>query len=317
MNIALLERLRDASGQHVPWPILQAEFAGVEGDLAELEVFGYQIEQHPYLGGAYRGPAARLSPDQIEWRLGTRVIGRRIAAWDRVSSTNDLAARAASSRANNGLVVLAEEQTHGRGRRGRTWQAPRGECLLMSALVFPPNELASPGWLTALGAVAVAEVAETLTGRAASIKWPNDVRVDGRKIAGILVERSAGAVIGIGLNVNLRPEDFPEVLRSSAGSLSEVVGTPLDRSEVARQLIRRLDAAYELGFTSGPTPLDESWRARLEWVGRTVRLESAHGQVRGRFVEASLLEGIRIEAADGSSRRFAGTEVHSIALDDA
>lgn len=316
MNIALLDRIRDAAGQHVPWPSLQAEFGQVEveTDLSALEAFGYQIERHPYLGVAYRGPAARLSPDQIEWRIGTQRIGRRIAVWNRVTSTNDLAAKAAASRANDGLVILAEEQTHGRGRRGRPWTAPRGECLLLSVLVFPPPPLAAPGWLTALGAVAVAEVAEAMTGRDARIKWPNDVRVGARKIAGILVERSAGAVVGIGLNVNLRSDALPEPLRERTSSLAELTGATHDRSDVARCLIRRLDALYAIGHELGPAPLDESWKTRLEWLGRKVHVDTCYGEVRGLFAEASLLQGVRIDSPDGSSCRVAGSDVLSVRL---
>jgi BirA family biotin operon repressor/biotin-[acetyl-CoA-carboxylase] ligase len=101
-----------------------------------------------------------------------------------VGSTNDLAARGAGSIANEGLVVLAEEQTAGRGRRGRAWTAPAGTSLLMSVLLFPPEQAADPGWLTAQAAIAVVEVVAAWSGRDARIKWPNDVRVDGRKIAG-------------------------------------------------------------------------------------------------------------------------------------
>ncbi len=179
------------------------------------------------------GPADRLCPDQIEHELAGRWLGRRIVVWNRVTSTNDLAARAGASRSNDGLVILAEEQTSGRGRRGRTWTAPPRSSILMSVVLFPPPQL-MPGdssgasgraWLTALGALATAEVVCSWTGQKARIKWPNDVRVEGRKIAGILVERALapstappfprqpaeaawGAVIGIGLNANLSREDF-------------------------------------------------------------------------------------------------------------
>lgn len=223
------------------------------------------LERHPYFGVAYRGPSTRLCPDLIEWELGTRRIGRRVAVWDRVASTNDLAARGSGSSANEGFVVLAEEQTSGRGRRGRSWSAPAGSSVLMSVLLFPPAELSDPSWLTALGAVATAEVVEAMVDRAARIKWPNDVRVGGKKIAGILVERGPAAVLGIGLNVNLVAEDFADALRDSATSMRMLGdGTLLDRSEVARALIRRLDAHYSTGLAEGPGPLDQLWRDRLE-----------------------------------------------------
>src|SRR5262249_9429163 len=148
-----------------------------------------------------------------------------------------LAARAAHSTANEGLVILAEEQTAGRGRRGRAWTAPPRSSILMSVLLFPEGPLAEPAWLTALGALAVAEVVTAWTGFDARIKWPNDVRVAGKKIAGVLVERGAAAVIGIGVNANLSPEDFPEELRQTATSLRTLTGQRVDRSELARDLI--------------------------------------------------------------------------------
>jgi BirA family biotin operon repressor/biotin-[acetyl-CoA-carboxylase] ligase len=88
----------------------------------------------------------------------------------------------------------------------------------------------------------------------------------------------------------------------------------MDRSDVARRLIRHLDALYAVGHDNGPTPLDESWKARLEWLGRMVRAETRTGAIQGRFVDASLLEGIRIDSPDGSSRRVAGSEVLSLRL---
>jgi BirA family biotin operon repressor/biotin-[acetyl-CoA-carboxylase] ligase len=156
VNIPLLRRLRDAAGRFVPLVELGSAIDQVQSDLEELAAFGFGLERHPYWGVAYRGPADRLCPDQIEDDLGTRRIGRRIAVWNRVASTNDIAVRAAASTANEGLVVLAEEQSAGRGRRGRSWTAPAGSSVLMSVLLFPPAELTETAWLTALGAVATA-----------------------------------------------------------------------------------------------------------------------------------------------------------------
>lgn len=264
MNIALLDILRAAGGGFVPIGRLGADPELVRSDLDELEAFGFGLERHPFHGVSYRGPARRLCPDQIEWELGTKVVGRRVAVWNRVTSTNDLADRASGSLANEGLAILAEGQTAGRGSRGRTWTAPEGSSILMSVLLFPPAPLDDPAWLTALGALAVAESVERATSLDARIKWPNDVRVDGRKVAGILVERRRGTVLGIGLNVNLAPDDFPEELRPIATSLRALSGRPFDRSMLARRLLRRLDHWYALGVASGPDLLDRAWRDRRE-----------------------------------------------------
>ena len=302
MNAAILARLRDARGGYVPLADLGDVVERTVVDLDELTAFGFALERHPYLGVAYRGPAARLCPDQIEWQLGTRLIGRRIAVWDRVASTNDAAAAASRSRSNDGLVVLAEAQTSGRGRRGRAWVAPAESSLLMSTLLFPSGAMAEPWWLMALGAVAVAEVVSSVVGCEARIKWPNDVRIDGRKLAGVLVERGAGAVVGIGLNVNSTEDDFPEEWRAGATSLRVVGGQPLDRSELARDLIRHLDDHYESARKDGPSRLATAWRERLEPLGRDVALATREGIVRGRLVEADLERGLRIIEPNGLAR---------------
>src|SRR5438552_2188003 len=132
LNIAILERLRAAGGAYMPWDAIDPDGERVRGDLDALVSFGFGIERHPDRGAAYVGPADRLCPDQIEHELATRWIGRRIAVWSRVTSTNDLAGRAGRSASNDGLVVFAEEQTAGRGRRGRSWSAPPRSAILMS-----------------------------------------------------------------------------------------------------------------------------------------------------------------------------------------
>lgn len=335
LNIGLLERLRAAEGDYIPLGELGPDLARLRSELDALASFGFGVEQHPYHGVAYRGPAERLCPDQIEHGLAPVRIGRRIAVWNRVTSTNDLAARAGTSSSNDGLVILAEEQTAGRGRRGRSWMAPAGSSILMSVLLFPPANLELPeaafgcAWLTALAAVATADLVTAWTGRHARIKWPNDVRIDGRKIAGILVERVVtprrfdvhnhpdansasawGVVIGIGLNVNLSREAFPGELAASATSLQIEAGRgPFDRSEVARDLIQRLDHWYEASRSGGIDILNAPWQARSEHLGKTVRITTTTGRVSGCLVAIDLQRGLtlavpvdaRHSKADGNS----------------
>ena len=254
------------------------------------------------------------------------MIGRRIAVWNRVGSTNDLAASAASSLANEGLVVLAEEQTSGRGSRGRTWTAPPGSSILMSVLLFPRKDLEDPGWLTALAAVSVAEAVmmgdeeperqETGSGKLEfeppGIKWPNDVRVAGMKVAGILLERGHGTVIGIGLNVNIDPAHFPPDLRSPATSLRALHGRKLDRSAVVRNLIRSLDQNYDRGITQGRDQLlgRYSWHSEHYWH----RVEVVVGESRhvGRLDSIDFREGLTLAFDDGRSIVIPTDEVVSI-----
>ncbi len=221
MNIALLNRLRDAAGDCTsPGPACgpsspTSSATWTSWRPSATRSSGTRIGASPTAG---RPSGSR--PTRSSGELGTRRIGRRVAVWNRVEQHER------PGRARGGVAGQRRPGDPGRGadrgpRSARAVLAGPAEfgALLLSVLVFPPPELAAPGWLTALGAVAVAEVAESWTGRPARIKWPNDVRVDGRKVAGILVERAPGSVIGIGLNVNAAPEDFPEPLRETATSL--------------------------------------------------------------------------------------------------
>ncbi|WP_337176694.1 biotin--[acetyl-CoA-carboxylase] ligase [Paludisphaera sp.] len=313
LDVALLDRLRAASG-FARLDELPGDRSKVAAAVDALAAFGFDLERRDG-EVAYRGPSPRLCPDQIEHELGTTRVGRRVAVWSRVESTNDLAARGAATTANDGLVVLAEEQTAGRGRRGRSFVAPAGSCLLMSVLLFPPENLApsagdagaGTAWLTLVGAIAAAEVASERTGRHAVVKWPNDVRVDGRKLCGVLVERvirpdgPAAAVVGIGLNVNVPAEAFPPDLRDSATSLGILAGRPLDRSDLARDLIRRLDRWYEAGLREGPSALAPAWRSRCEHLGRPVRVATPTAILAGRLVDVDLEHGLALETAPGSA----------------
>jgi len=323
LNIRLLDQLRAASGDYVPLSELGPGLDQVHKDLTALISFGFGIEQHPYRGASYVGPAERLCPDQIEHELATRRLGRRIVVWKSVTSTNDLAARAGASHSNDGLVILAEEQTSGRGRRGRSWMAPPRSSILMSVVLFPPSRL-MPGdsagafgraWLTALGAVAAADVISSWTGRHARIKWPNDVRLDGRKIAGVLVERALaprhatkreelapkvepdwGVLIGIGLNANLSRENFPPELAAVATSLQiEREGAPVDRSELARDLIRRLDYWYDLVLHGGPETLNAAWCQRSEHLGQEVTVATPSARIVGRLVDLDVRFGVTLQ----------------------
>jgi BirA family biotin operon repressor/biotin-[acetyl-CoA-carboxylase] ligase len=335
LNIPLLERLRAAAGESIPLEELGPDGDRVRADLDALAAFGFAIERHPYRGASYTGPAERLCPDQIEHALATSRVGHRIAVWSRVSSTNDLAAQAVGSTSNDGLVILAEEQTAGRGRLGRSWTAPPRSSILMSVLIFPtPSlDLAGPdagrgsGWLTALGAVATAEVVSTWIGREAAIKWPNDVRVEGRKIAGILVERPSArgrpdspasarncpslhgptgsgqaTVIGIGLNVNFDRDALPAELEGRATSIRiERGGLPVDRSEVARDLIRRLDYWYDAVRSQGSAALNAPWRDRNELLGQAVRVSTPSGPHSGRLIDLDVRLGLTLDlAAEGA-----------------
>jgi BirA family biotin operon repressor/biotin-[acetyl-CoA-carboxylase] ligase len=218
--------------------------------------------------------------------LAPRRIGERVLRLDTVTSTSDVALELAADPAEIGTVVLAEEQTAGRGRLGRGWRCPRGAGVLLSLTIQPPQPLDRPEVLTAWAAVAVAETIRQATGVPARIKWPNDVLLRGRKVAGILIERKSLIVAGIGLNVNQPAEWFAAADLPAAGSLASVTDREFERDAVARQLIRQLDADYSALLDGELAALESRWVWHLGLLGRGVDLELLDGErVRGRLRE--------------------------------
>lgn len=190
-------------------------------------------------------------------------------------STNDLARARARDGAPHGTLIVADAQSAGRGRAGRTWQSPPGTNLYVSFIVRPKLRPSEAPRLSLVAGLAVADVVDVLLGAPRSrVKWPNDVRVDSRKIAGVLVEAAlradslAWAVVGIGLNVNASP---PEPVRHLATSLETLVGKPLSRPSVLASLCLSLEARLTT-LAHGFSPLREELRTRCETLGQTIFL---------------------------------------------
>ncbi len=193
----------------------------------------------------------RLNPQQLRESLGKTIIGGRIIVLERTRSTNDFLRQMLTPELPEGTVVFAEEQTGGRGQHGRQWASAPHQGLWFSFLLRPQIPLAESARLTDWAAQAVAATIAAQTGLQPTLKPPNDVYIDGRKVAGVLVETKAGrgaefsAIVGIGLNVGQGPEDFPEALRGSAVSLAQLLGKKVDRSGFAVALLRELERTRE------------------------------------------------------------------------
>jgi BirA family transcriptional regulator, biotin operon repressor / biotin---[acetyl-CoA-carboxylase] ligase len=212
-------------------------------------------------------------------------------------STNDRARELAVTGAPHGTLVTAGEQTAGRGRQGRSWTAPAGSALLASLVVRDP-----PALLPLVAAVAAAEAIMAAAGLDAAIKWPNDVLVDGRKVAGILAEgrpQERWAVLGIGVNVAVEPEAFPPELRATAGTLG------LARRDVD-DVLERLLAALERWLAAGPVATLEAFRARDALAGREIAWSSGTGRAVGVDDGGRLL----VELTGGGRAALDAGEVH-------
>jgi BirA family biotin operon repressor/biotin-[acetyl-CoA-carboxylase] ligase len=236
-----------------------------------------------------------------EWQLNTSRLGQCVLVFEQLDSTNAFALGLASDPANDGLVVLAGEQTAGRGQHGRTWSTPAGTGVLMSVLLFPPPELRRPALLTAWAAVSACELIRQSTGLQARIKWPNDVLIEGRKVCGILIEQAHGTVAGIGLNVNQTAKHFSAAGLPQAASLAILTGRTQAVHDVARQLIAILDQEYDLLCRGCTQDLEGRWRQCIGLIGKEVAITTATGTVVGALREISF-EGLIVQLPDGSTR---------------
>ena len=201
-------------------------------------------------------PVDRLRADELRAEVGATVIGREIVVLERTTSTNDLVLQMARADRPEGSVVFAEHQTAGRGQRGNLWESAAGQGLWFSVLLRPKIDIKDSAQITAWATDIIAATIHNELSLSATIKSPNDVYIDGRKVAGVLVDMRAQAkaahiaILGIGVNVNQSPCDFSEELRERAVSLAMLRGGPLDRHLFAVALLRNLDRTYAERFAS-------------------------------------------------------------------
>ena len=292
---------------------LQLTVPDLNLSVAELINFGFGIEIHPQFGIRYLHPARRLCSEQIQWQLHTKVVGNILQVHNRVSSTNDLALQFAQTESANGAVFLAEEQTRGRGRRGREWFAPVSSSLLMSLVLFPPKPHNDPAFLTALAAVAIGQVIEPLCLAPVCIQWPNDLYVSQKKIAGILVEKSAKAsVIGVGLNVFISLEEFPPELRSHATSLQSESRHPIDRSELAKQIILAFDRLLHQSTSSDTESLWQWWQVKSGYQGHKVLVSTPDKTLKGTVLDLHPQNGLVLENEDSTKIQIRSHRIQRI-----
>ncbi|HLY75324.1 MAG TPA: biotin--[acetyl-CoA-carboxylase] ligase [Planctomycetota bacterium] len=244
-----------------------------------------------------------LSPDSLRARLHSRVVGKRILCVGECESTNDLAWKEALGGAIDGTVVFAEVQSRGRGRFGRVWSAPKGEGLLCSIVLRPEIDVDRVPLMTAMAALAVADV----VGDEAQIRFPNDVMLAGKKIAGVLVEarfissRPDVFIVGIGLNVNGHP----------AGMNATSLGESVSRINTARALLEAVDDWY--GRLSGALrDYRKAWRDRSFIVGKRVRVKQNGKPVHGLVEDVDPLDGIVLRLDSGHPRTIRSEHVEHL-----
>jgi len=272
----------------------------LEAALDELNRRGHRLDRQPDRG-VRLGDPIRLDAYLVERGLGAKLIGRSVVCFDRVDSTNDVAMGSASHPGSGGLVVTAESQRMGRGRRGRRWISKSGSGLLFSVLLTDGPDLLDHEAVTIAAGLAVAEGMESAASVRCDLKWPNDVRIDGLKVAGVLIESKwAGDVrataVGVGVNVSDNPPS--DQVAREATCVSAHCRSP-GRIELLREILRRLDYWRGEIVADRLDDLREAWIARCSMLNQRVRIFSAGVEHIGRAVDISPLEGLVLACDSG------------------
>ncbi|HYR96890.1 MAG TPA: biotin--[acetyl-CoA-carboxylase] ligase [Candidatus Binatus sp.] len=287
--------------------------AAVWKRIAALRRQGYRIE-----GRRAAGYALAAVPDRVgRAELAPHLRGRWCdVRWlDEVDSTQRVARDLARAGAAEGTAVIAERQTAGRGRLGRQWHSPPGLNLYCSIVLRPPLPPSTvPQIALVTGAAVAAAVAEE-TGHRPAIKWPNDVLLDGRKVAGILtemeaeVERVQHVIVGIGVNLNAPLASFPRELRGRVSSLLIVTGTRVDRARFTGRLLAALEARYGRYLSAGFSSVRSEWESYSCLTGTEVRVASPEGELAGRVLGLDDDGALRLDRPGGGIVRIVAGEV--------
>lgn len=286
----------------------------VEARLGELQAAGFDIELRPGFGYRLVATPDRLIADDLRSRLGHCAMVRDIMVFQETGSTNDLAAQYGRHGGAGGLVIFAEKQTAGRGRFGRRWESASHRGLWFSLLLRPELPLSLWPRLTTWAALGVAAAVDGAVRERAAVKWPNDVYLRGKKVAGILIETGTDntgasfAVLGIGVNVNHEPGDFPPELEAKAGAVRDVAGHPIDRAALAVEILRELNSRWLAVCDNFGSLLGEAER-RSMLLGQWVSVRS------GESVMEGIAEGLDdhghllLRQSDGTLSRLSAGEV--------
>ena len=255
-----------------------------------------------------------IVPKRIQDGLQTDLIGKEIHHFADVTSTNDVAKELAAQGAEEGTIVIAETQTHGRGRFGRRWMSPKGGIWFSTILrpeVTPQDALK----LTLMAAVAVARVIRKTLKLNAEIKWPNDVLIEGKKVCGILTETSTRGklvdfvTVGVGINANIDTDSFPENLRNSITSLKKELKEEVARERFLRALFEDLEHYYNLFMRREFDLILEEWRSLASFLGSYVKAVSYDEKIVGLAVDVDQSGALLIKTENGTVRRVTSGDV--------
>lgn len=256
-----------------------------------------------------------LSPAEIQRVSTSRRLGKKIHWFETVSSTNLTAQALALQGVPEGEIVIAEEQTQGRGRLGRSWSSPPYLNLYLSLILRPKFSPTLAPQITLMAAVALADTVQSFIPFAPEIKWPNDILVRGQKLAGILTESACESdhilfvILGLGVNLNFPRERMPEEIRDKTTSLLSLTRKPVDRNVFTGRLIQNLDQCYGSLEESGFKAIRRRWEDYFRLQGKQVRVEMPDGRTSGKVIGVDMDGALIIEGKGGGRERILAGDV--------
>lgn len=255
----------------------------------------------------------RLDYDNVKGFLNTKYMGRNIAYFDKITSTNDIAKKLGDEGEKEGLIVISEEQTKGRGRMGRKWSTHKGDAIAMTLLLrpnIPPKDAPS---ITPLLALSIVEGIKDLTGIECGIKWPNDVVLDGKKLSGILTEmKLSGAkinYIAAGIGININQSAFEDEIADIATSLKRFSGLDFNRARILGEILNSLEKNYEEFKANGISVFIEKLKKYSVLIGQRVRIELTNEKIEGKVVDMGEDGSLIISNDNGELKRVISGEV--------
>lgn len=282
--------------------------------IENLRALGIEIEGVPAKGYQLMTVPDILTPSVLRPELGDNAIGRHIVHYFRTDSTNVVALRLAAEGAEHGTVVVAEEQTAGRGRLGRKWFSEKSSGIYASIILRPPLSPAAAPVLTLMAGLAAQKAICSVTSLKVDIRWPNDLLVNGKKVCGILTEMNAevdrlhAVVLGIGINVN--HSTLPPELESIATSLRMEAHRVISRVHVLAALLREIERYYQLLLKSGNKAIAERWEAASTFAhGRRINVATAAGKVPATTAGVDASGALKVQYDDGRQESLIAGEV--------
>ncbi|MFD1707153.1 biotin--[acetyl-CoA-carboxylase] ligase [Siminovitchia sediminis] len=288
----LIEALSNAQGEFISGQAL-AEIIGcsrtaIWKHIEELRKEGFVLEAVRNKGYRIVSTPEKLTENDILFGLQTEKFGRSIHSFETIDSTQKEAHRLAYNGAVEGTLVIAEEQTEGKGRLDREWHSASGKGVWMSMIVRPDLPPQKAPQFTLITAVAVAMAIEDATGITPEIKWPNDLLIKGKKVSGILTELQAEAdkisslIIGIGMNANHEPDDFPDPVRQLATSLYIEKGEEVSRALLVQTVLKYFEKYYSIYISEGFDPIRMLWESFAVSIGKRIKATMITGEIYGK-----------------------------------